>query len=81
MSNKRGKLPSILYEEAIGIAHHQAFKALRRDSSATCIELEAALDLVDEAASPEADLLRQTAHEEPAMTDFSERKAYYEYCD
>lgn len=49
-----------------GIAHHQAFKALRRDSSATCIELEAALDLVDEAASPEADLLRQTAHEELA---------------
>lgn len=49
-----------------GIAHHQAFKALRRDASATCIELEAASDLADEALDPEADLLRQTTHEEIA---------------
>jgi RNA polymerase sigma-70 factor, ECF subfamily len=49
-----------------GIAHHQAFKALRRDASATFIELEAALDLPDEALDPETDLLRQTTHEEIA---------------
>ncbi len=49
-----------------GIAHHQAFKALRRDASAVFIELEAALDLADEAASPETDLLLQTTHEEIA---------------
>lgn len=47
-----------------GIAHHQAFKALRQDARATRIELEAAFDLVDEALDPEADLLRQTTHEE-----------------
>jgi RNA polymerase sigma-70 factor (ECF subfamily) len=50
-----------------GIAHHQAFKALRRDASATLIELEAASDLADEALDPEADLLRQTTHEEIAL--------------
>lgn len=47
-----------------GIAHHQAFKALRRGTGATCVELEAALDLADEMAVPEADLLRQTTREE-----------------
>jgi RNA polymerase sigma-70 factor, ECF subfamily len=49
-----------------GIAHHQAFKALRRDAGTTLIELEAALDLPDEAPGPEADLLRQTTNEEVA---------------
>ncbi len=49
-----------------GIAHHQAFKALRRDAGATFLELEAALDLPDEAPGPEADLLRKTTHEELA---------------
>lgn len=50
-----------------GIAHHQAFKALRRDANAVSIEeLEAALDIVDETASPEADLLRQVTREEVA---------------
>jgi RNA polymerase sigma-70 factor (ECF subfamily) len=47
-----------------GIAHHQAFKALHRDASVTFIELEAALDLPDESLDPEADMLRQTTHEE-----------------
>ena len=50
-----------------GIAHHQAFKALRRDASSTLIELEAAAELADEALDPEADLLRQTTHEEIAQ--------------
>lgn len=49
-----------------GIAHHQAFKALRQDARATFIELEAAEELADEALGPEADLLRQTTHEEIA---------------
>ncbi|BCL78927.1 RNA polymerase sigma factor [Ktedonobacteria bacterium brp13] len=49
-----------------GIAHHQAFKALRRDAGTTFIELEAALELPDEALGPEADLLRRTTHEELA---------------
>jgi RNA polymerase sigma-70 factor (ECF subfamily) len=47
-----------------GIAHHQAFKALRRDTNAACLELEAAWDLADEAAAPETDLLLRTTHEE-----------------
>ncbi|WP_172632091.1 RNA polymerase sigma factor [Dictyobacter arantiisoli] len=50
-----------------GIAHHQAFKALRRDGSATCLELEVVMDLVDEQATPEADLLRRTTHEEVSL--------------
>lgn len=45
-----------------GIAHHQAFKVLRRDAHATFIALEAAGELADEALDPEADLLRQTMH-------------------
>ena len=49
-----------------GIAHHQAFKALRRDASVTFLGLEAALDLPDETPGPEADLLRRTTHEEIA---------------
>jgi RNA polymerase sigma-70 factor, ECF subfamily len=49
-----------------GIAHHQAFKALRRDACATFIELEAVQDLPDEALDPEADLLRRATHEEIA---------------
>jgi RNA polymerase sigma-70 factor, ECF subfamily len=49
------------------IAHHQAFKALRQDARAICIELEAAGDLADETLEPEADLLRQTTHEELAL--------------
>ena len=37
---------------------------LRREASASCVELEAALKLADETATPEAALLRQTTHEE-----------------
>lgn len=47
-----------------GIAHHQAFKAVRRGAHATMLELEVAEDLADEALDPEADLLRQTTQEE-----------------
>lgn len=50
-----------------GIAHHQAFKALRRDASATFVDLEAAQDIPDEAAEPEIDLLRQATHQELAQ--------------
>ena len=46
------------------IAHHQAFKAVRREADATVLDLEAAGDLADEALNPEADLLRQTTQEE-----------------
>ncbi len=49
-----------------GIAHHQAFKALRRDAGTMCIDLEAALDLADEAQNPELDVLRRVTHEEIA---------------
>jgi RNA polymerase sigma-70 factor (ECF subfamily) len=49
-----------------GIAHHQAFKALRRDARAKLVELGMAADLPDEARSPEADLLRRATHEEVA---------------
>jgi RNA polymerase sigma-70 factor, ECF subfamily len=50
-----------------GIAHHQAFKAVRRDAHATVLDLEAVGDLADEALDPEADLLRQTTQEEIAQ--------------
>lgn len=50
-----------------GIAHHQAFKALRRDASVSMIELEAASELADAALDPEADLLRKTTREEIAQ--------------
>ncbi|HET8845862.1 MAG TPA: sigma-70 family RNA polymerase sigma factor [Ktedonobacteraceae bacterium] len=49
-----------------GIAHHQAFKALRRDASATLVDLQVALDLPDEAPGPETDLLRQATYQELA---------------
>lgn len=49
-----------------GIAHHQAFKALRRDTSVTFLELEAASDLPDGAPDPEADIVRQATCEEIA---------------
>jgi RNA polymerase sigma-70 factor (ECF subfamily) len=49
-----------------GIAHHQAFKALRRDArgSITLVELETVGDLQDEAMDPEVDLLHRATHEE-----------------
>jgi RNA polymerase sigma-70 factor (ECF subfamily) len=47
-----------------GIAHHQAFKALRRDANATFLDLEAAVDIADETLDPEITLLRQNTHEE-----------------
>lgn len=50
-----------------GIAHHQAFKALRRDAHPTFLDLEAAWDLADVALDPEADLLRQSTHEQIAQ--------------
>ncbi len=49
-----------------GIAHHQAFKALRRDANASFIGLEAALSLPDDAPDPEADLLRRATRDEIA---------------
>lgn len=49
-----------------GIAHHQAFKALRRETKVAAPGLDVALDLPDEAASPEANLLSQTTTEEIA---------------
>lgn len=49
-----------------GIAHHQAFKALRQDAGATLLELEAAADLSDEELDPEASMLRRATHEELA---------------
>lgn len=58
----RGDAPASRW--IFGIAHHQAFKALRRDTNAVCIELEAALELVDETTAPEADLLRSATQEE-----------------
>jgi RNA polymerase sigma-70 factor (ECF subfamily) len=50
-----------------GIAHHQAFKALRRDTSTAFVSLEAAMGIPDETLDPEADMLRQTTHEEVAQ--------------
>ncbi len=50
-----------------GIAHHQAFKALRRDTHASFVELETALELSDEMQNPETDLLRRVTHEEVAQ--------------
>lgn len=47
-----------------GIAHHQAFKALRKEPAAPHLALDAALELADESLDPEADLLRQTTHDE-----------------
>jgi RNA polymerase sigma-70 factor (ECF subfamily) len=49
-----------------GIAHHQAFKALRQSAGTTFVELEAALDLPGEMLDPEIDILRRTTHEEIA---------------
>lgn len=50
-----------------GIAHHQAFKALRRDTTVTFLELEAAADLSDGTPDPEADIVRQATCEEIAQ--------------
>jgi RNA polymerase sigma-70 factor, ECF subfamily len=47
-----------------GIAHHQAFKALRRDIHSHFITLEVAVDHVDEKQNPEADMLTQATSEE-----------------
>lgn len=47
-----------------GIAHHQAFKALRREPAAVRLELDAARHLADAALDPETDLLRQATHDE-----------------
>ncbi|HEY7416936.1 MAG TPA: sigma-70 family RNA polymerase sigma factor, partial [Ktedonobacteraceae bacterium] len=47
-----------------GIAHHQAFKALRRTAHTTLVELGVALDLPDEMQNPETDLLRRATREE-----------------
>ena len=49
-----------------GIAHHQAFKALRRDTTASTVELDVALDIPDEAPGPEAEVLRRATHDEVA---------------
>lgn len=49
-----------------GIAHHQAFKMLRRDTNTTHLELEVALSLPDDALDPEADILRQATRDEIA---------------
>ena len=42
-----------------GIAHHQAFKALRAGGRVTLVELEAAPELPDVRQDPEADVLRR----------------------
>ena len=49
-----------------GVAHHQAFKALRRDATASFVELGAALDLPDESLDPEAGALCRATHDEIA---------------
>jgi len=49
-----------------GVAHHQAFKALRRDAAASFVELGAALDLPDESLDPEAGALCRATHDEIA---------------
>ncbi len=49
-----------------GIAHHQAFRSLRRGATTRFVELEAALELADNDADPEADALRRVAHDEIA---------------
>ncbi len=49
-----------------GIAHHQAFKALRRPGGVIFTDLEAVLDLPDEAPGPEADLWQRITSEEIA---------------
>lgn len=46
-----------------GVAHHQAFKALRRNSDARTLDLEAVGEFPDEALNPEADLLRRATSE------------------
>ena len=50
-----------------GVAHHQAFKALRRGATITFVELDAALELPDAALDPEADILRRATHDEIAQ--------------
>jgi RNA polymerase sigma factor (sigma-70 family) len=47
-----------------GIAHHQAFKALRRDAGRNLIELEAALDIPDEALTPEEGAIHHATNAE-----------------
>jgi RNA polymerase sigma-70 factor (ECF subfamily) len=47
-----------------GIAHHQAFKALRRDVGRNLIELEAALDIPDEALTPEEGAIHHATNAE-----------------
>lgn len=49
-----------------GIAHNQAFKALRRDARVTLTDLEEAHELADETLDPEADTLRQATSAEIA---------------
>lgn len=44
-----------------GIAHHQAFKALRRNR--LDVDLETAVELPDEVTVPEVELLRRTTHD------------------
>lgn len=50
-----------------GIAHHQAFKALRRDARAPLLDLAAADERADDAPGPEADLLQRAAYDEIAQ--------------
>jgi RNA polymerase sigma-70 factor (ECF subfamily) len=47
-----------------GIAHHQAFKALRQPGNILLVELESASEIQDDAPIPEVDLLRQTTRDE-----------------
>lgn len=60
----RGTTPAVSW--MFGIAHHQAFKAMRRDAHVVVLPLETAHALPDESLDPEADLLRQTTQEELA---------------
>jgi RNA polymerase sigma-70 factor (ECF subfamily) len=49
-----------------GIAHHQAFKALRHKERNAYLDLEAAADVPDEAPTPEAGAIRKASAEEVA---------------
>lgn len=61
----KGKVPAANW--IFGIAHHQAFKMLRRDTGVKLIELDAATQLYDESVDLEAEMLGRTTNEEVAV--------------
>jgi RNA polymerase sigma-70 factor, ECF subfamily len=58
----RGASPATQW--IFGIAHHQAYKLFRRETRATLVDLEAALECIDDAPDPETMLVRRAAHDE-----------------